>query len=1153
MKHAFSLSGLFLLLIFGGNASLLRPAWSADPASPDDVLAQALSSEESGQMAQARTLLSEGLQLYPEDPEIARAFAQLLDRYGQSGRKQAYEQWLKLLSQGERMAEQMEQPGGHAAVTRRLVELELLEGNREKAGEYLALYREKGGKDLPDLEKALEQTMPSGFPATTIIPGPLRSFLRMAAISQKAPARDVLSFLARNVVVEGYHFWSGKKSGKPTEYLKLLINYTEQARDLRELAGLDGVLRVSGCSDVQPLLTILGYRFRESCGPNAVLQTTDPERAFLTIDSGFPLVELEEALRTGQPFAQSYASSQVPALFNPNDWVEGEEDVVDTLMQSPQLSRLYWALSRLDEETRTALRRDPGMKTLVPLAPVLDFYGSHIAIRSGRVLVPGGARSESAWKSLVGADPGSPGEFVMRLLEKDTGWVAVYFDALSRVSRAQQAYFTEPRRLSRLYEALRGKSNKNLPNPARPVFRPNAGLLLLVSRLYLEPDGEPHVPGNLEVWKEIFRRKSDSKLVRELAKRSNGWDKPEELLEALVSLSRDPGKDGPLQTYLALIEIDRYRTPAGRLSPQTVRLLAEKFSRLQNQYLLFSEWSSLDNDSISRFLHAAESIDHIRKHLVRADAMGLFQANVGLWQILARQEQIPENMLNYSFQKVVHPFSGISSPVEIFEAAQASLQGMLEFVRGTPKLSQDEIVALLAGPSQASPEGQQARQELAERIHGILDAQRLVPLDTLLGLRAGMDEMAPGGAASESLVRLAGQLREFEMPLPIFSRRERSEWASGLINNPHTALQARTDLTKEIQSANSPRKMDEVRGLLTPFLRDTLVGLNYAYYEPPGAQILHNNSLFVRSHDFSGRMTTTGEEAWQTPRLFGRGWTASGGAYLAGSLANLPYVLAQIEQDFLVPENTQSLIWADLAPTILASAVLPRWWGVTRNEMHAVALYQSLGEDLLAAAAGDEATRRRVSDILFDRMLPRRLEKVEKALGTAHLEEALFQLMPAELFYLAAEFRKKYPGQAAEWSVAGDELKTLEQRYPEEVSWERISRDFGVPHPALANTHARELLPGKPFPTFLGYSSRLLAESWDSHNLYWARLADEAGYAPAMLHRMIPELTRRMIEKIFATHLEDWSAVLRALRETGEEFRSGQVTSLPKPPAAGQG
>jgi hypothetical protein len=120
-------------------------------------------------------------------------------------------------------------------------------------------------------------------------------------------------------------------------------------------------------------------------------------------------------------------------------------------------------------------------------------------------------------------------------------------------------------------------------------------------------------------------------------------------------------------------------------------------------------------------------------------------------------------------------------------------------------------------------------------------------------------------------------------------------------------------------------------------------------------------------------------------------------------------------------------------------------------------------------------------------------------------------------------------------------LASLSARFPRELGWDRLSQDFGVPHPALAQSYARELLNVKPFPAFEGYSSRLLAESWDSSNLYWARLADEMGYSPIMLNRMVPELTHRMVEKIFATDFEDWPAVLRALRETGDEFRSGKL------------
>lgn len=116
---------------------------------------------------------------------------------------------------------------------------------------------------------------------------------------------------------------------------------------------------------------------------------------------------------------------------------------------------------------------------------------------------------------------------------------------------------------------------------------------------------------------------------------------------------------------------------------------------------------------------------------------------------------------------------------------------------------------------------------------------------------------------------------------------------------------------------------------------------------------------------------------------------------------------------------------------------------------------------------------------------------------------------------------------------------------PAETSWERLSEDFGAPHPALAHNNRLELLNLKLFPVFQNYSSRLLAESWDSNNLYWARLADEQGYPPVMLNRLVPELTRRMAERLFSSTLEDWPALLRAMHDTGEEFRLGKIAALP--------
>src|SRR5438445_445224 len=135
----------------------------------------------------------------------------------------------------------------------------------------------------------------------------------------------------------------------------------------------------------------------------------------------------------------------------------------------------------------------------------------------------------------------------MRLLAKDEGWLAACFDALSRVNSTQQSYFTEPHRLRRFYEALRG--TRSSPGPARPVFRPDPGLLLLVTRLQLDPNDQPHLPGNLEVWREILGRKSHSKRVEEWARRASHWKAPDDLVEAMFALSRENSEGGPLQVF----------------------------------------------------------------------------------------------------------------------------------------------------------------------------------------------------------------------------------------------------------------------------------------------------------------------------------------------------------------------------------------------------------------------------------------------------------------------------------------------------------------------------------------------------------------------------------------------------------------------------
>lgn len=986
-----------------------------------------------------------------------------------------------------------------------------------------------------------------GAPAASsqfVIPGPRRSFLRMAGISQKVASAEVLPLLSRNVFTQGY-----QGTSQATEFLVLLRRYVVQARELASLAEKTGmVLRVTNCDDAGPILRILGYRVRPDCGgPNTALQTEDPERAFLAIDSGFPLTSLEQTLQGGKPFEYPYASEPVPVLFAESYWTqlskknlkENSRDLLDTMLNDASIARLYWALSRMDGETANWMHQSIGLGKLLPYAAVLDFYGREFCISDGSLVVPGGPRAASAWKDLVGADPASPANFVMKLIARDKGWLAAYFDVLARIGSKRQEYFTDARRLHLFYSALRAPDTSN---PAtRGSFRPTPWLLLLVTRLQFDDAGQPLVPGNMEEWNDILFRGPSASVVRKVSKQNGRAKDADELVALMFALSRIPTESGPLQIYLAVSELDCRRSPEHRLAPTTVRLLARRFEDYSAQYKIFSEFPELNDQSITDFLQVAKALNNLPAS-DRGNAFGIFQANVGIWQILVRQGQIPNQRLNDSLQEVIKPFAAIRTAPQLYDAGHDSLSQIFRFSTGKPTLSQDKIIEMLAGPVQPEPAARQMHRESASRIRSVLDDQRLVSLDTLATVGEALKEKGRGKQPEAYVLLLADQTREFEMPRPIFTMGEREEWASGIYNNHHTDVQMKTDVPKVLKSTNATAKqIEDARGQLASFLRDTLVGLNYAYYEPPGSQALHNNPLLVRSHDFAGDTVSGFKTLWQAPQLLGQGTPAGGGAHFVGSLADLPYVLANLEQDFISPDSVQALIWEEVTPELLASSTLSRWWDVTPLELHAIALYQRAGEDLLTGSAKDEELRKKVLAILSERMLPEQSKKLELALRNNQMSEILAEIMPADTFYLAAEFRERNPQQSGEVGSALRELHELSQQHPEQVDWRRLSHDFGVPHPVMAQNYGLELLNVVPMPPFSGEASRLLAESWDSPNLYWARLADERGCAPVLLNRLVPELTRIMIAKIFATDFEDWPALLRAMHETGDDFRTGKV------------
>jgi hypothetical protein len=517
---------------------------------------------------------------------------------------------------------------------------------------------------------------------------------------------------------------------------------------------------------------------------------------------------------------------------------------------------------------------------------------------------------------------------------------------------------------------------------------------------------------------------------------------------------------------------------------------------------------------------------------LRSDAAGTLQALVGLWQIFCRQNSIAAGDRDRPLAAILTRFSKVKNEGDVFDGGREGVQTLLAATHAPAGVNaQDRMLDLLAGTAQADTSD--AHNQLVEDMIRIFEAQRLISLASIFDLVDDLENLAKGEKVNSALItKTAARISEIQLPRNTLTGSENNSMSFGYWPEKHIDAERKLNLRAFIDRAGTdPKKLDEVRGLMAPFLRDTLIGLNYVHYAPPGAQVLYTNPLFVRSHDFIGLQGTAG--TWKETAVMGNGWPVSSGGKLVGSLVSLPYALAEAEQNFLIPSREQALIWGDLVPQLLLTATVPRWWNVTPGQLHWVALHMDYAQSALAESALNATRRQAVLDALSQYAMPARVAEIRGLLEEGNVHAALDMVMPSELYGIARDLQTGDPNG----NPMADEIRREAAESPQQLNYESISRAFGTPKPTLANSFSPELLGLRTFPTLMGYSSRILAESWESNLLYYATLADQLYLAPGELNVLVPEWTRQTVERIFATNLEDWPALLRSLRLVGADVR----------------
>src|ERR1035438_5589965 len=158
-------------------------------------------------------------------------------------------------------------------------------------------------------------------------------------------------------------------------------------------------------------------------------------------------------------------------------------------------------------------------------------------------------------------------------------------------------------------------------NRHRKRFGDNSSCFFQTTRLWIDPDGRPHVPGNLQVWKDLFVNHPQGKYDAKLTRAAGAWKEADDVLEALFGLTRKSVENEQLKIVMALRALDRYRSKP--LTPETVDLLARTYRVYGSQYAIFNEAATVSDKSIAQFMDTADALTHLKDPMLRADTLGI--------------------------------------------------------------------------------------------------------------------------------------------------------------------------------------------------------------------------------------------------------------------------------------------------------------------------------------------------------------------------------------------------------------------------------------------------------------------------------------------------------------------------------------------------
>jgi Ca-activated chloride channel family protein len=473
------------------------------------------------------------------------------------------------------------------------------------------------------------------------VPGGVKALAAISHIDKDAGNGDLLAQYCKALV----RYLTTDSGISPSEYAAGLREYFAAVRELEKIAEPHGVKSMVSLSlsenakKTARVLELFGWKVVRTRGRQRLElgdDKLDGPRQRITAALGIDAVSMQQALERGETFAFELQSG----LTRPNgewwrEYVERSRRLpggfFEALAGNVRLAKAYLALGAAQPETAAALIKGMSLHALMErYGNALALYGAGFEVRNGAAVVPGGPAAEPLWAGLAGATPREAPSFFRKLLDKDRGLLAAFYDAIAQSDAAHQRFFTSSREtLKQYYEWYR--DSDEFPNGA------------------LHP---------AHTWRE--------RMFRELP------------------LGREWPASDALEAPVAIVELERVRKVP--LDARSARLIEEHFQAWRPLLPYFSVLPALgaaEFESLAAFEQAIRDYEP-RK---RSAALGYWYSLVELIALARRAGSLPGRASANAFRRACVAGLRTDHSAAAFEVLASIGAGTLEGVESLLRLS----------------------------------------------------------------------------------------------------------------------------------------------------------------------------------------------------------------------------------------------------------------------------------------------------------------------------------------------------------------------------------------------------------------------------------------------------------------------------------